>query len=180
MPLRGAASRRYAESIFAIAKDQHSFDRWLDNMATLRALFTNSNMRRFLDDPKPTPQAKEQTLHTLLDGKVDPMAVNVAVLLVRREHVGITEALERELQRMVNDERNVAVAEVTTAVELTSHDQELVKQRLETLAAKSIQLEMRVDNDILGGFVARVGDTLIDASLKTRLANLRQELLAHT
>jgi F-type H+-transporting ATPase subunit delta len=180
MALRGAASRRYAESIFAIAKDQNSFDRWLEDVATIRGLFTNADMRRFLDDPKPTPAAKEETLHKLLDGKVDPMAVNLAILLVRREHVGIAEYLEREFQRMVNEERNVAVAEVTTAVELAPRDRDLVKQRLEVLAAKTIQLDTRVDKDILGGFVARVGDTLIDASLKTRLANLRQELLAHT
>jgi F-type H+-transporting ATPase subunit delta len=108
------------------------------------------------------------------------MAVNLAILLVRREHVNIADALERELVRMVNDARNVAVAEVTTAVELTPQGRELVKQRLEVLSAKTIQLETRVDKDIIGGFVARVGDTLIDASLTTRLANLRQELLAHT
>ena len=180
MALRGAASRRYAESIFAIARDNNSYDKWLEDVAVIRGLFTNADMRRFLDDPKPTPEAKEQTLHTLLDGRVDPMAVNLAILLVRREHVNIAEALERELLRMVNDARNVAVAEVTTAVELTPQDRDLVKQRLETLAAKTIQLETRVDKNILGGFVARVGDTLIDASLTTRLANLRQELLAHT
>ena len=180
MALRGAASRRYAESIFAIARDNNSYDKWLEDVATIRGLFVNADMRRFLDDPKPTPEAKEQTLHKLLDGRVDPMAANLAILLVRHEHVGMADALERELQRMVNDARNVAVAEITTTVELTPQDSDVVKQRLETLAAKTIQLETRVDKDILGGFVARVGDTLIDASLKTRLANLRQELLAHT
>ncbi|HLY67765.1 MAG TPA: F0F1 ATP synthase subunit delta, partial [Chloroflexota bacterium] len=76
--------------------------------------------------------------------------------------------------------RNVAVAEVTTAVELDAPQQQLVKERLEALTAKRIDLQAKVDSSILGGFVARVGDVLIDASVATRLSVLRQDLLTHT
>lgn len=180
MALRGSSARRYAESVFAIAQEHNSFDRWTEDLATIREVFTNADMRRFLDDPKPTTADKEAVVEKLLAGNVDRLALNMAVLLIRREHVGAAAGIEREFRGMVNDYRNVAVAQVTTAVELDPQQRQLVKQRLEILTAKTIDLKTDVDRSILGGFVARVGDVLIDATLKTKLANLRQDLLAHT
>ena len=180
MALRGSSARRYAESVFAIAKEQNSFDAWLDDLGTLRGVFTNPDMRRLLDDPKPSPADKEAVVQQVLHGKVDRLAVNLAILLIRREQVAAAAGIEREFLGMVNDYRNVAVADVTTALELDPTQRQLVKQRLEILTAKTIDLKTHVDTSILGGFVARVGDVLIDATLKTKLANLRQNLLAHT
>ena len=178
--LRGTAARRYAESVFAIAKDQNSFDRWLEDLATVRGVFSNADMARFLADPKSNTSQKTAVVEKLLAGKVDRLALNMALLLVQREQAAAAPAIEREMQRMVNDHRNVAVADVTTAVELDNTQRELVKQRLEALTAKSIDLQTKVDTSIIGGFIARIGDVLIDASLQTRLQVLRQDLLTHT
>jgi F-type H+-transporting ATPase subunit delta len=178
--LRGTSARRYAESIFAIAKEHNSFDRWLDDLATLRGLFTNPDMARLLADPKPSVAEKEAVVEKLLAGKVDRLTLNTALLLIRREHVEAAADLEREFQQMVNDYRGVAVAQVTTAVELDAAQRQMVKDRLEVLTAKHVDLQTHVDKTIIGGFVARVGDVLIDASLATRLQVLRQDLLSHT
>lgn len=180
MAFRGASSRRYAEGIFAIAKEQNAYDRWLGDLETLRSVFANPDMAAFLADPKARLSQKEDVVQKLLEGKVERLTVNLALLLLRREQAEIVPDVERELQRMVNAERNVAVADVTTAVELEGQQREVVKQRLEALTAKHIELRTNVDTSILGGFVARVGDVLIDASVATRLATLRQDLLAHT
>jgi F-type H+-transporting ATPase subunit delta len=178
--LRGAASRRYAESVFAIARDQDSFDRWLEDLATIREVFTNADMARFLADPKPSLSDKEAVVEKLLAGKVDRLALNTALLLIRREQGEAAAGVEREFQQMVNDHRGIAVAELTTAVELDGSQRALVQERLEQLTAKRIRLETKVDKSIIGGFIARVGDTLIDASLRTRLQVMRQDLLTHT
>src|SRR5689334_16651165 len=101
MALRGAASRRYAESVFAIARDNSSFDRWLEDVDVIRDLLTQPDMKRFLDDPKTSVTVKEEALRKLLDGKVDKLAVNLAVLLVRREQVNSVSHLARDLRRLV-------------------------------------------------------------------------------
>jgi F-type H+-transporting ATPase subunit delta len=178
--LRGTSARRYAESVFAIAKDDSSFDRWLADLATIREVFTNPDMAGFLADPKPTLSEKEAVAEKLLAGKVDRLALNLALLLIRREHAGAAAQLQADVQDLVNQARGVAVAQVTTAVELGPAEQQLVKERLEAITAKRIELETNVDASIIGGFVARVGDVLIDASLATRLQVLRQDLLSHT
>ncbi|HLG72683.1 MAG TPA: ATP synthase F1 subunit delta [Chloroflexota bacterium] len=178
--LRGTSARRYAESVFAIAKDQNSFDRWLEDLSTVHNVFANPEMARLLADPKPSVADKEAVIEKVLAGKVDKLALNTALLLVRREQASTAGDLERDFREMVNNYRNVAVAEVTVAVDLDPGQQQMVKERLERLTAKTIELKTKVDKSILGGFVARVGDVLIDASLATKLQNMRQELLTRT
>ena len=117
--LRGTAARRYAEGVFAIARDQNSFDRWLGDLATIRETFINADMARFLADPKPSVSEKEAVAEKLLAAKVDRLALNMALLLIRREHAEAAAALERDFQEMVNEHRNVAVAEVTMAIDMT-------------------------------------------------------------
>src|SRR5437773_467895 len=133
MALRATTARRYAESVFAIAKDQNSFDRWLEDVATIRGLFTNPDMAGFLANPRVSLNEKDAAVQKLLEGKVDRLALNTALLLVRREQAEAISGLARELHNLINAHRNVAVAEVTTAVELEADQRELVKQRLEVL-----------------------------------------------
>src|SRR5713226_380271 len=178
--VRGTTARRYAEGVFAIAKEQNSFDRWLADLATIREVVTNPDMARFLADPKPSEAEKKDVLERLLGGKVDRLALNTVLLLVERHQVEAVPTLERDFQLMVNDYRNVAVAELTTAVDLDGTQRQMVKERLEALTAKTIELKTKVDKSIIGGFIARVGDVLIDASLTTRLQALRQDLLTRT
>lgn len=178
--LRGTAARRYAEGVFAIAKDDNTFDRWLEDLSTIASLFTNRDMARLLADPKPSMSDKEAVVEKLLAGKVDKLALNTALLLIRREHAEAMPSVQREFQNMVNAYRNIAVARVTTAIELDDQQRQLVKDRLEVLTSKHIDLQTTVDPGILGGFIARVGDVLIDASIATRRSVLRQDLLTHT
>ena len=175
--LRGTAGRRYAEGVFAIAKDQRAYDRWLADLAAIENVFSDSNMARFITDPKPAAQRKATVVEQLLRGRVDELALHLALILVRRGHAAAVPALRRELQRLINEERNVAVAQVTTAVPLDGVETNLMRERLSALTAKQVELETAVDPSVLGGFVARVGDVLIDASLASRLEAMRQQLL---
>src|SRR5207247_11261640 len=104
----------------------------------------------------------------------------VCLLCIRCEAAEARAPLMLDVQGMLNEHRNVAVAEVTMVIELDATERQLVKERLEALTAKSIELQTKVDKEIIGGFIARVGDVLIDASLATRLQVLRQDLLTHT
>src|SRR5438105_13203186 len=103
--LRGSAARRYAEGVFAIAKDQNSFDRWLEDLATVADLFRNSDMARLLADPKPRLPDKEAVVEKLLAAKVDKLALNTALLLIRREQAEAVPLVQREFPHLVNQSR---------------------------------------------------------------------------
>lgn len=175
--LKGAIGRRYAEAIFDIAKKQNTVDRTLEDMREIARLFSHRKLLYLLNEPKIPMQRKESAIRQALESKVLPTSLNLALLLVQRELVEAMPNLARELEQLVLNYKNEAVAQVTTAMPMDQQQQNKVRQALERRTGKTILMQTKVSPDILGGVVARVGDQIIDASVRHRLAALRRQLL---
>jgi F-type H+-transporting ATPase subunit delta len=177
---RGAIARRYAEAMFDIAGKQHTIDRTLDDIQGIAQVFAHRTLAYLLTEPKVPAKRKETAIRQALEGKVLPTSLNLALLVVQRELVDVMPGIARELEQLVLNYKNQAVAQVTTATRLDDAQMALIKKALEQRTGKTILLETRLQPDILGGVIARVGDELIDGSVRTRLALLRQELINNT
>ena len=175
--LKGAIARRYAGAIFDIARKQNTIDRTLEDVEKIADLFSKRKLAYLLNEPKIPMQRKEAAIRQALASKVLPTSLNLALLVVQRELVEAMPNIARELKQMVLDYKNQAVAEVTTAAPMDEQQLNEIKQALERRTGKHIIMQTRVQPDILGGFVARVGDQVIDASIRHRLAALQQQLL---
>lgn len=177
---KGAIARRYAEAIFDIARKQHTIDRTLDDVQGIAQVFAHRTLAYLLTEPKVPAKRKEAAIRSALQDKVLPTSLNLALLVVQRELVDVMPGIARELGQLVLNYKNQAVAQVTTATKLDDAQMALIKKALEQRTGKTILLETRLQPDILGGVIARVGDELIDGSVRTRLALLRQELINNT
>jgi F-type H+-transporting ATPase subunit delta len=175
--LKGATARRYAEAAFEIAREQGSVDRWLEDLRVVAEYFGDHRLAFILSEPNITFDRKQQVVKDLLAGKVQQDALGLALLLVERGLVELAKRILVEYERLFNDYHNQVVAEVTTAMPLEADSRELIRRDLQEVTGKKILLQERVDPAILGGAIARVGDTLIDGSVKRRLAVLRQQIL---
>jgi F-type H+-transporting ATPase subunit delta len=175
--LKGAIARRYAGAIFDLALKQNSLERTLDDVQNLGQLFSKHTLSYLLREPKVSLQRKEKALRETLGSRVLPMSLNLALLVVQRGLVELMPNIARELQQMVFDYKNQAIAEVTTAAPLDAQQQALVKAALERQTGKTILLQTKVNSEILGGVVARVGDQVIDGSIQQRLQVLRRQLI---
>jgi F-type H+-transporting ATPase subunit delta len=175
--LKGAIARRYAGAIFDLALKQNSLERTLDDVQNLGQLFSKHTLSYLLREPKVSLQRKEKALRETLGSRVLPMSLNLALLVVQRGLVELMPNIARELQQMVFDYKNQAIAEVTTAAPLDAQQQALVKAALERQTGKTILLQTKVNPEILGGVVARVGDQVIDGSIQQRLQVLRRQLI---
>ncbi len=175
--LKGAIARRYAEAIFELARKQNTLDRTLEDVKEIAALFAHRKLAYLLREPKISVKRKETAIRQALASRVLPTSLNLALLIVQRELVDYMQNIATELENLVLDYRNQAIAEVTTAVPLDEKQQALVKKALERRTGKNIVMQTRVDPSILGGIVARVGDQVIDSSVRYRLASLQQSLL---
>jgi F-type H+-transporting ATPase subunit delta len=175
--LKGAIGRRYAGAIFDIAIKQNSLDRTLEDVQEIARLFSRRTLAYLLNEPKIPLQRKETALRQALQSKVLPTSLNLAQLVVQRELVEAMPAIARELNRLVLEYKNQAVAVVTTAAPMGERQLNQVKQALEQQTGKTILLQTKVSPDILGGVVARVGDQIIDGSVRHRLDALRKQLL---
>jgi F-type H+-transporting ATPase subunit delta len=175
--LKGAIARRYAEAMFDLALKQNTLDRTLGDVQEIARLFSKHTLAYLLREPKIPARRKEQALREALSANVLPTSLNLALLVVQRELVDLMPNIAAELQQMVFDYKNQATAEVTTAVPLDEQQEDLVKRALERRTGKAILLQTRVDPTILGGVVARVGDRVIDGSVRQRLEVLKRQLL---
>src|SRR5712692_4127551 len=175
--LKGAIARRYAGAIFDIARKQNTLDRTLDDVREIASLFSHRKLAYLLREPKIPVQRKEAAIRQALATKVLPTSLNLALLVVQRELVDLMQNIARELEQLVLDYKNQARAEVTTATKMDDAQLARIKQALERRTHKTILIQTKVQSEILGGVIARVGDQVIDGSIRYRLTALQQQLL---
>src|SRR5256885_17234022 len=175
--LKGAIARRYAGAIFDIGMKQTTLDRTLEDVQEIAKLFSIRKMASLLRETNIPAERKEKAIRQGLASKVLPTSLNLALLVVQRELVDLMPNIANELDQLVLNYKNEAIADVTTATRIDDAQLTQIKQALEKRTGKTIITRARVQPDILGGVIARVGDQVIDGSVRSRLAALRQQLL---
>jgi F-type H+-transporting ATPase subunit delta len=175
--LKGAIARRYAGAIFDLGLKQNKLDQTREDVRELARVFANRKLSYLLREPRVPMQRKETALRQALASRVLPISLNLALLVVQRELVELMPNIARELEQLVLNYKNQAIAEVTTATKIDDAQMTMIKRALEQKTGKSIILQPRAQPEIMGGVIARVGDQVIDGSLRYRLSALRQRLL---
>lgn len=172
----GSAGRRYAQAIFALAKEQNKLEQWSQDLETIVSVLAEPEVQNFLENPKTSRESKQQFVTNTLSGRTNPEALNLARLLIQRERQSHVTGIKDEFVRLWNQERGIVEAEVTVAESLSPDEEKAIQQKLSALTGRTVTIRTSVDPAIMGGLVARVGDTLIDGSVRTRLQNLKKQL----
>ena len=172
---KGSAARRYARAVFDLAVGRGEIDNWLEGLRSTLDVVRQPALSLFLVSPKIPFRRKKEILQKALND-LDPLQVNLALLLVERGRLDDLDRLIEEFEALANEHRWLAVAEVTTAVSLNEDEAASVSERLAVLTGRKIVLRRTVDANIIGGIVVRVGDKLIDGSIAGRLAALRDRI----
>jgi F-type H+-transporting ATPase subunit delta len=172
----GAVARRYAQAAFEISLEQQALDRWRDDISVIAEYFANHQLKFILGEPNVRMERKEAIVRDLLGEKVQPEALSFALVLTERNLVGLAPRIRDEFERLYDEQKGQTPALVTTAVPLDDATRARIVATLQAQTGKRILLEERVDPSILGGAIIRVGDTLMDGSIRQRLAILRQQI----
>ena len=174
--LKGAVARRYAEAVFEIGVEQKTLDTWRADVATIAEYFGARQLAFILGEPNIRFERKEAIVRDLLATKVQPDSLKFALLLAERNLVGIAPRVSEEFDRLYDNYRGQAQAQVTTAMPLDDEMRARIAADLQAMTGKRILLQEKVDPSILGGVIARVGDTLIDGSVRRKLQLLREQI----
>ncbi len=172
---KGVSGKRHAQAVFEIAVETNQLDKWQTDLEMMAVILGDAQISNILANPKVSWDKKKDLLDRGLKG-MSPMAMNLAYLLVFKNRLQLVHSLESEYKRLLNSYRGLELAEVTTATPISDREAEKVGKGLASLSGKKIMLELSVDPEILGGFVARLGDKLVDASARTRLQELRRSM----
>jgi F-type H+-transporting ATPase subunit delta len=172
------AARRYAEAAFQIASRDGTIDQWQARLDELAALLGDERIEQVAANPAVPPDQRERVLVQALEWPRDDAALNLVRLLLHRGRLGLAAAIATQYRRLVQRERGIETAVVTSATALTAAEESAVRERLEAMTNKRIELSAQVDPDLIGGVVVRIGDHMIDASVRGRLERLRDQLVA--
>jgi F-type H+-transporting ATPase subunit delta len=172
-----AAAKRYARAVFELAQEEGQVDEWGRRLANVRELLSDVEVAGVLTNPT-IPTERRMALVRTAPHLFDDEATNYALLLIESSRVTDVGDIEDEFQRLADDAAGRVRATVTTAVELTSADRDRVADELSKQLGKEIRLQVVVDPQILGGLKVQYGDRLVDASVATRLQQLRRTLAA--
>jgi F-type H+-transporting ATPase subunit delta len=169
------SSKRYAQAIFQIAKSNNDFEAWQRNLNKISALMLNSEFADVIDNPKFRFNQKEKIIRKLLKG-IDPLAINLALLLVLKNRLKYAGQIAREYASIYDESRGIKRASFVTAVSLNDTEKKAYTTKLEKLVDSKLNVDFDVDSNIIGGFIARINGTLIDGSLRNRLNILRNQI----
>ncbi len=179
--LSGAVARRYAEAVFDLGVRADTLDRWMSDLRLIAEAYSNRHLALILREPKIPFKRKEAVIRDLLEKQVQQQSLALAILLVERELADLAPKIAEAFEQKLNDYRGEATAIVTSAVPLPEHQQREVANYLQNLTGKRhINLQTKVNPDILGGIVAQIGDTLIDGSVRRRLNLMRDQIIRGT
>lgn len=172
---RRPTAKRYALAAFQIARESVQLESWAQDLQTAQQAIQAPTLRVFLELPKVSIERKMESLREVLGG-ANPFLLNLMALLTSRLSLGLLPRIADEYQRLLDAHLNRERAEVATAIPLERQQGERLTQQLRQLLGKEVILTSRVDAEVLGGLVARVGDRIIDGSARGRLMALRKSL----
>lgn len=177
--LRGAVAGRYAEALYDIALKQNLVDQLEAELKAIEEIFRGSaDLQQVLYHPQITIADKKDLFNNLFKGKVLDVTGNFLALLVDRRREAFFGDIVAEFVNMANTARNIVAANVASAVELNDKEKGTLGQILAKLTGKKVQTSYAVDPSLIGGVVVRIGDKIIDGSIKTRMATLKERLKA--
>ena len=172
----GASAKRYARAVFEIARENGEIEGWLDDLGVLVREVDNADIAAYLDAPQVSIERKAELVRGAFGDAVGPLAVNLLLVLASRGNASLIRGVAEEYQQIVDADRGIERAEVVSAVQLDRQQLDDISSLLKTVSGKEVTVADRVEPDILGGLIVRVGDRVMDGSTRTRLQKMRKSL----
>jgi len=167
----------YARSLFEAAEDQGKLDEVREQLGQFAdALDANRGLQVFFFSPYFSTEEKKQGLRRAIDG-AEPIFLNFLELLVENHRMPAIFRIRRGYDRLWEDHNRLLPVQVTSAVELDEETVQHIGDRISEQTGRKVDLSATVEPDILGGIVVRVGNQVLDASIRNRLETLRKQVV---
>lgn len=177
----GGVGRVYAEALFAVAKEANAVDEILDDLAEVERVFgDNAKFETLIESPKVTREDAERMLRGAFEGQIAKPVLNLLLVLLKRGRQRAVPQVSQAFRALVDADRRQRRVAITTAKPIETAHVEKLAHTLAQKTGQRVLLETAVDPALLGGAVARVGDTVIDGSLRTGLALLARKMKEET
>ncbi|NJL90160.1 MAG: F0F1 ATP synthase subunit delta [Coleofasciculaceae cyanobacterium SM2_1_6] len=163
----------YAEALMAVAQEQNLVDKFGEDVASLLSLLDSSpELKVFISSPVVIGSDKKAILRRI-GQEIDPIIVNFLMILVDRRRIIFLEGICQHFRTLIRKLNQTVLAEVISAIELNDSQKQAVVDQVKTLTqARDVELVTKIDPDLIGGVIIKVGSQVIDASLRGQLRRL--------
>jgi ATP synthase F1 delta subunit len=166
----------YARSLFEVASEQGKLDTVRDQLAAFAdALAQSRELQTFFFSPYFSTEEKQEGLHRAVDG-ADETVLNFLELLIENHRMPVIFRVRRDFDRLWEEANQLLPVQITSAVQLDSSVVDRIGEEIGRQTGRRVQLTSTVDPDVIGGLVLRVGNSILDASIRTRLDALRKQV----
>ena len=171
-------ARNYAEALFQVGERNDETERFADLLDALAgAIETDEQIRVVLESPRVPKRQKSEILRRALEGFAPEPLLRFLEAVVKRGRQGILPVISREFQGLVDIKFNRVHAGIVLAREPDAALRDEIRDRLSEILAKDVVTHIRTNPGIIGGIVVRVGDRVMDGSVRRKLKRLRRQML---
>ncbi len=173
-------SSTYSQALFETGIEDGTLDKLYEEAGVvLKALAENPDFSRLMNHPKIMREEKEQIVESVFKGRLSDEFTGFLKIIVANRRYGDIDSIIAEFVRKVKEYKKIGVAYVSTPIELSEAQKKAVKQKLlDTTGYVSMEMNYDIDKSLIGGMVIRIGDRVVDSSIKSKLAELKKELIS--
>lgn len=174
-----AAAAQYASAIIGLATDSGADKTVLEDLKSINQVVSQSSeLEVILRHPAVNSHDKKQLVISLFGGKVHELTLRLLELLTDKRRLALLPYVEREYEKLWREKQNIMAGTLVCAEKPDSATLQQIKEKLSRQLGKTLELEQKEDKTLIGGFVLRLGDQVIDGSIKGRLRAIEKSLLS--
>tara|TARA_B100002019_G_scaffold86697_1_gene75104 strand:- start:1107 stop:1637 length:531 start_codon:yes stop_codon:yes gene_type:complete len=171
-----SSSNRYSDAIFEIASQDNNLNEWGDFLNDLSEIFKDRKIQKFFLDPKINNNDKV-ALISESDIESDDKKINFLRLMIEKNKLFLIDSIHDRYKKLIDLNNGVKRAEIITAFELTETQLNQINDKLSNITKTKVIGNNVVDKSILGGFIAKFDDQMLDMSTKGKLSELKDKIL---
>lgn len=170
--------RRYALALYEVAKQKDKIEEYYKDLKEICDLIDNNkDFHDVIKHPQISTKKKKQTFINIFKNKIDEDLLSFLLILIEKDRILFLREKLTQMEHIYLEEHNTLLAQVKTAVPLLEDELEQLKNNLEKKYNKKIIISTEIDKSILGGVYVRVGNNVIDGTVKSKMDELKVKML---
>lgn len=172
-------SKTYGDALFELAVEEDKIDVLLEEIEQLlKILAENEDFGRLMNHPKIINEEKIEVANNVFAGRISEELLGFLTIIISKDRYREIDEILKYFVARVKEYKGIGIATVTTAVPLKDGQCKEVEQKLlDTTRYQSMEISYNVDSSLIGGMVIRIGDRVVDSSIKTKLSTLQKDLM---
>lgn len=170
------AARRYTIALYGVAMEKGNLDEVTRDIEKILGLInTNKDLELFFHSPIVSKSKKLSLVKEIFGGNVSQLTMDFMILLITRRREFLLKGIFQDFINLRKEKEGIVDVEVKTSIPLNDEEKLKMKQKIDSFTKLKSNLSFEIDDTIIGGFVAKINDTILDASIKRQLERLKEK-----